>query len=266
MIAYQIVDFNSKVSVEYSRISQESFAPAIEAGIISEIIPVQCVTPFTLWQYEDDFNWDKTLVEMEKKGEGTITPTERSGNISHWLLMKQQGETDERFLILEHDAYLTDLGMFEKCIDRMQQHDLCYANLGLFMSCYSYNKHTANWCWELLTEHQLPINCGPYGVAERMFKTYADNYLAKRNYLNKHFTYMTHYKDMEHIGFGKTSQDMFKTYNFRPLDSNDPHPEFRMPSTQVVSKSLKVTQNHHNYDEIFIENPWKRTKAFKVIP
>ncbi len=77
---------------------------------------------------------------------------------------------------------------------------------------------------------------------------------------------MTHYKDMKHIGFGKTARDMFNTYNHTPEVSNDPNPEFRMPSTQVVSKSLKVTQNHQNYNEKFIEEPWKRTKAFKIIP
>ena len=264
MKAYQIVDFDNPVSVEYSRISQESFAPAIEAGLISEIIPVQCVTPKTLPQYEHLFNWKKSLASVDtKEGDGTISPTERSGNVSHWLLMKQAGETDERFFIMEHDAYLTDLDMFEKCIIRMNEHEMCYANLGLFMSCYSYTKNCAKWQWDLLTEHNFPINCGPYGVAERMFKTYATNYLSKRNYFNKHFTYMTHYKDKKFIGFGKTAEDMFKTYN---NTCPDRFHDFTLPSTQVVSKRLKVTQEHNNYKSELKEEPWKRAPEFHIIP
>ena len=105
MKAYQIVDFDNPVSVSYSKISQDSFRPAIEKGYISEIIPVQAVTPKNLHKYEDMFNWETDLTQIsgyDKK----ITPTEKSGNISHWLLMKQASETDERFFIMEHDALM----------------------------------------------------------------------------------------------------------------------------------------------------------------
>ena len=262
MIAYQIVDFDNPISMEYSRISIESFQPAIEAGIFSEIIPVQCVTPSTLSEYEDMFTWHKSLTDIDTmNGQGEISPTERSGNISHWLLMKQAGETDERFFILEHDAYLLDVNMFKKCVDRMNQHEMSYANLGLFMSCYSYNKECAEWCWDLLVNRRFPINCGPYGVAERMFKTFADNYLRKRDYHNKHFTYMTHYKNCKYIGCGKTSEEMFETYNF----SDDEDTQLSIPSTQVISKRLKVTQDHEGYAQHFLDAPWLRSKQFKII-
>ena len=43
MKAYQIVDLTNPVSVEYHEISKQSFQPAIEEGLIEEIIPVQAL-------------------------------------------------------------------------------------------------------------------------------------------------------------------------------------------------------------------------------
>lgn len=264
MIAYQIVDFDNPVSVEYHKISKDSFRPAIEKGLISEIRGVQCVTPKTLHKYEDMFNWCKDKTHM-KKFNGDITPTEKAGNISHWLLMKEQSKLDvgERFFIMEHDAFMLNSFKFEKAMDFMLKHDLSYANLGLFMSCYSYNTETAAYCWYLLTEGAFPINCGPYGVAERLFKTYADRVLKPRNYDGKEYTFMTHYKDMAHIGFGKTAKEMFNVYNWNPPKGASL--EFRLPSTQVISKRLSITQEHSGYAESILKEPWKRSPAFAVL-
>ena len=90
MKAYQIVDLTNPVSVEYHEISKQSFQPAIEEGLIEEIIPVQAITPTAgLDQWEDKFNWENSLTHIDNQdGDGTISPTERSGNISHWLLMQ----------------------------------------------------------------------------------------------------------------------------------------------------------------------------------
>ena len=37
------------------------------------------------------------------------------------------------------------------------------------------------------------------------------------------------------------------------------------PTTQVVSKRLSVTQEHHSYKQQLQDEPWKRHKFFKVI-
>lgn len=262
MKAYQIVDLENPKSVQYHEISKESYKPALEEGLIEDIIPVQAITPSNgLEEWEDKFNWDKSLAKIDSKhGDGTITPTERSGNISHWLLMQRQAESDERFLIMEHDSYLLDLDRFRRSMMFMNRHDMCYANLGLFMSCYSYSKHCAQWQWELLTDHNFPINCGPYGVAERMYKTYADNYLVKNNYLDKKYCFMTHMNNCKHIGFGKTSQEMFETYNYTPNVS-----DLEIPTTQVIKRDLLITQDHVNYAQHLKEHPWERSNAFVVI-
>ena len=128
------------------------------------------------------------------------------------------------------------------------------------MSCYSYNKHAAGWMWNELTKNQLPINCGPYGVAERLYKNYATHYLSKRNYLGKKWCFMTHMNNCKHIGFGKTAEEMFATYNFTP-DASD----LVIPTTQCIKRSLGITQEHENYNEDLQRNPWNRSNAFIVI-
>lgn len=261
MKAYQIVDFNNPVSVEYSLISRDSFRPALERGLITGIERIQAVTPETLPQYEGMFNWREDLTGIKKGGRG-ITDTEKSGNVSHWLLMRKQSESDERFLIMEHDAFMLNSFKLEECMDFMNEHQLSYANLGLFMSCYSYSRSAAEYCWGLLTKEGFPINCGPYGVAERLFKTYADRKLKPNGYFGREFTFMTHHSDMKTIGPGKTAKDMFDAYNGPPDASG---PEFDLPTTQVVSRRLKVTQIHDGYSDELVMEPWKRSPAFAVI-
>ena len=267
MKAYQIVDFENPVSVSYSKISRDSFRPAIEKGYISEIIPVQAVTPKTLHKYEHMFNWEHDLAEISGHHK-TITPSEKSGNISHWLLMKQASETKERFFIMEHDALMLNSFDFKMCMDVMNEHDMSYANLGMFMSCYSYNRHCAKFCWDLLTEDGFPINCGPYGVAERLYKTYATNYLERNDYDGKELTFMTHYHDVTHVGVGRTAEKMFEVYNFNRIDEkrgiNNPD-TLPLPSTQVISRKLMITQDHEYPVSVINEQPWLRNSAFVVI-
>ena len=127
MKAYQIVDLDNPVSVEYHEISKKSYQPAIDEGLIEDNIPVQAITPSNgLEEWEDKFNWSKSLAQIDtNNGDGTISPTERSGNISHWLMMKRQAESDERFLIMEHDSYLLDIDRFRRSIKFMNRHDMC---------------------------------------------------------------------------------------------------------------------------------------------
>ena len=247
MKAYQIVDFDNPVSVSYSKISQDSFRPAIEKGYISEIIPVQAVTPKNLHKYEDMFNWENDLAQISGYNK-QITPTEKSGNISHWLLMKQASETDERFFIMEHDALMLNSFNFKMCMDVMNEHDMSYANLGMFMSCYSYNKGSASWMYDqLIRENNVPVNCGPYLMAEKLYKLYAKHYLSKRDYLGKKYSFLQPFRDHEKLGYGRTERQMFHTINFTRETYRAMHPYMKTPSTQCWSDELGLTQNHHNY-------------------
>jgi len=261
MKAYQIVDLESPVSLEYSSISRESFLPAIEAGIIEEIIPFQCVTPKTLSQYEHLYDWRPSLMKLDRQTKENHSDTEKAGMCSHWELMKRQGETEERFLILEHDAFLLpdQLENFKYLINFILEKNVCYANIGLFMACYTFSTHCAGWMYQLLNEQKFWINGGPYGVVERLFRNYTTQYLRKRNYLDIDPTVIHPWHHCDTLGFGRKVERYFNEYDPKPKESR------KTPVTQVIKKSLKVTQHHHTYQERYLEKPWSRHHYFHVI-
>ena len=249
MKAYMLVDFDNPVSVRYCEIAIDSFEPVIQRGIL-DIIPTQCITPKTLPTVEKDYNWSNSLAMIDNMHGHRAKPmheTERAGMCSHWELMRRQ-RYEDRFFIMEHDAYLLDADDFEKAYEFMLEHDLAYANLGLYMSCYSYNKGSASWMYDQLTrDNNVPVNCGPYLMAEKLYKLYAKHYLSKRDYLGKKYSFLQPYRDHEKLGYGKTERQMFHTINFTRETYRAMHPYMRTPSTQCWSDELGLTQNHHNY-------------------
>jgi|SRR6056300_993687 hypothetical protein len=263
MLAYQIVDFNNPVSVEYMKISQQSFIPAIQEGYISEIIPVQAITPANLDKYEHLYEWHPSLMI----GDGSYnnnkdhSPSEKAGMCTHWELMKKQGQSDERFLVLEHDAYLIPEHQeyFYYLLDYINENKVCYANIGLFMACYTFDTHCAQWMYQLLHEQKFWINGGPYSVVERLFRNYTDHLLRKRDFNGIAHTVIHPWGGCDTIGMGRRVEIFF---NERDENKENSIPT---PVTQVISKRLQVTQEHHTYRKKFIEEPWTRHPYFHVI-
>lgn len=261
MKAYMIVNHDNPVSMKYSEIARESWKPAIDRGLLTEIILHQGVTKKTLHKHQSKYKWQNSLARIDG-GENNTKPMTRSeiaGMCSHWDLMRKQGEETERFFIMEHDAYLLDVDVFEECMEFMYEHDIAYANLGLYMSCYSYNRHAAGWFYSELTKNRLPINTGPYGVVERLYKNYATHYLSKRNYNNQKFQFMHPFANLTKISVGSHAEEMKNAYNFK---APEPVFGFPTPSTQCWSESLGITQEHANYNE----NPkTQRGSFYKII-
>lgn len=248
-----LCDFNNPVSMEYTEIALESW----ENTNIFDIELVQCYTPDTIGELESKFNWQSLLQTMQKGKEST--PSERAGDISHWEMMRKRAESDERFFVMEHDAYLIDEDMFKRQLEFTLKHSLDWANLGLFMSCYSFSKEAATVMYNLMTRNAFPLNGGPYGCVERLVKTYMDMFPSKKTY-----RFMTHtHEDKVDYGFdsielrdifnnGRTDHWIGQVWKHR---SN-----FTLASTQVVKKSTGITQDHNiSYD------PWKRSPYFKII-
>lgn len=258
-----LVDFDNPTSMEYSEIARKSWQPAIDLGLISEIVLQQCVTPKTLNDHKPLYHWRKSLALIDaSSNQKEMSPSEMAGMCSHWMLMRRQINED-RFLIMEHDSYLLDVDDFSTALGAMIRHDVPYANLGLYMSCYSYNKHAAEWMTNELIVNQLWVNCGPYAMAEKLYKNYAQHFLSKRNYNNEPYAFLQTFKNHEVIGTGKTADDMFRIYNFevgdrRGFESTDGMTTFRTPSTQCFKEGLGVTQHHHNYHNATIHtlNPF----------
>lgn len=266
MKAYQIVIKDNEVSEEYARISRKSFEPLIEAGVIEEIVIFDAITPDSpnFDEHVSRYNWESSLMVGDLRGSNPDdhSPTEKAGMCSHWELMRMQSESDERFLVLEHDTFFLaeHFDVFCDLIEIIQVEDVLYANIGLFMGCYTLHKHTAKWMYEILTKGKFPINCGPYCTLQRLFRTYTTRYLKKNNYMGIDPTVIHPWHSCETLFFGRRVEIPFNEH-----DPDRKYNEWKTPTTQVVSKSLAVTQDHHGYQQNFIDHPWTRHKYFHVI-
>jgi len=249
-------------SEKYAEISRESFKNLIDDGTL-EFETFDAITPEhpDFEEIASQYEWRPSLAIMDsKKQPDDHSPTEKAGMCSHWELMRQQGESEERFLIMEHDTYLLNEKEFRNLLGYIKEKDICYANIGLFMGCYSFTTHCAKWQYELLSKQRFWINGGPYGVLERLFKNYIVHYLEKRDYLGKENIVIHPFNGCDTLYFGR---DVFSAYNYP-----DPNHETSVPNptTQVVSKTLCVTQDHHGYPDQYIEEPWTRHHYMKVVP
>lgn len=241
-----IADLNNPVSVRYTEIALESWSKQD----ILDIEVIQCYTPDTISELEPLYNWQPLLHGLQK---GKVSsPSERAGDISHWQLIKKRAESQSRFYVMEHDSYLLDADEFKRQFDFTMEHGLSYANHGLFMSCYSFSRPAAIFMNDLLLKQGFPLNGGPYGCVERLVKTYLSN--NRENW--GRYTWMTHHPNLPHVNVGQTAEELYDTYNFPAKES-----PFKLASTQVISKSFGITQQHDGMKN----DPWKRSKGFKII-
>ena len=244
MKAYMIADLNNPVSVKYTEIALESWSKQS----LLDIEVIQCYTPDTISELEPLYNFQTLLQKLQKGAEST--KSERACDISHWQLVKKRAESEERFFVMEHDSYLEDVDEFKRQFDFTMEHGLDWANLGLYMSCYSFSRRCAIFMNNLLLNQGFPLNGGTYGCAERLVKTYLSN-----NETNKRYTWMTHHPNTECVSVGRTAKELFEAYNFAGTNC-----DFKRSSNQVVSKSQGITLQHN----VVKKSIWDR-KGFKVI-
>jgi len=266
---YQIVMKGDERSEEYARISRESFESAIAEGVLPDITTYDAVTP-EREDFEEHVNlykWESSLMVGDLLGSNPDdhSPTEKAGMCSHWDLLRIAAESDERVLVLEHDTVLLPehFGVFAELIEHIEREDTLYANIGLFMGCYSIHPHTARWMYDILTEGDFPINCGPYCTLQRLFRTYTTDWLKKNNYMDLPAgkeTCIHPYHGCDTLWFGRRVQVPFNEHDSDPVNN-----KWKTPTTQVVSKRLMVTQDHHGYQQSHINEPWTRHNYMKVI-
>ena len=271
MKAYQIVIKDNEISEEYAEISRESFKPAIEEGIIDEIITFDAITPESdnFVSERDRYKWEESLMIADLV-HGTNpddhSPTEKAGMCSHWKLMEIAGRSEDRFFVMEHDTYLLpkELENLSELIKYTKIKQPHYVNIGLFMGMYSLGSHCAKWMHDLLIRGyypagRFPINCGPYCTLQRLFRTYSTHYLADYDFFGMKNTAIHPWKGCDTLYFGKEIGI--------PFNEHDPDFEtsFKVPTTQVISKRLCVTQDHHGYRQDHIDKPWTRHHYFHVI-
>lgn len=183
------MDFNNPVSVAYSKMSIESFKPVED---LIEIIPIQCITP-------KDFKWvDKvdqygigpaldasiagkelyfwpTLIYMKNKHR-EWTEGEKACFSSHFKLWYQN---DDRWIIMEHDAYLLDEDKFRKDFARMNNYDIWMP--GIAVEFYSMSRKFLNHLYNKIDEGWHTIPYGPMAFLEKLWKDSQFSNLVPKN-------------------------------------------------------------------------------------
>ena len=263
MKAYQIVMKGDERSEEYAEISRNSFKRAIDEGYIDSIETFDAITPESdnFQEHVDKYNWQQSLMSLDLnsgKGLDDHSPTEKAGMCSHWELMRMQGESEERFWIMEHDTFL--LSERYEAFKMLTEYSpsTLYANIGLFMGMYSMDYRFAHWAHHMLTNVEFPINCGPYCTLQRLFRTYSTHHLPKHNFLGIKNTLIHPWGACDTLGVGRDCGLYF--------NENDKGKHgIPNPTTQVISKRLSVTQHHHSYKDKQIDEPRTRHRLFKVV-
>lgn len=142
--AYQIVDFNNPISLEYSKHSLLSFTPALDS---INIIPVQCTTP-------------NTLPNININPKYKRTPTEKAVLFSHYNLIKRIAN-GEKCIIMEHDAYLwpDKVEVFKQQLEMID--DVSLWSCGVAIECYTLSKDTAAEFCDIIENHLYDYHPGP---------------------------------------------------------------------------------------------------------
>jgi len=264
MKAIQIVMKGDERSEEYAAISRESFKRAIRDGFLDSIETFEAITPSSpdFEEHVSRYTWSKSLMGLDRKSEvDDHSPTEKAGMCSHWEIMRQVSESKERVWVMEHDTFLLEekYEAFKMLVSLAPE--TLYANIGLFMGMYSLDPRFCHWSVHMMTNHGFPINCGPYCVLQRLFRTYTTEHLMlpEIDFFGKQITALHPWFDCDTIGIGKHIGQYF--------NQKDPWRSTGIPNptTQVISKRLCVTQEHHGYKQRLQDEPWNRHHYFKVI-
>lgn len=165
-----IVDFNSEVSEFYYKKSLESFAIVKD---YLDIELVQCITPDTL---------DPSLPYL--KHPHPRTPSEQSCQMSHYNLVKKSINSNERFIIMEHDAYLypDKDEVFLQMLEEIEKNPVW--NCGIAMECYSVDSKFAKIYCDFIdnVDHESRFG-GTMEVCLRTYDIYSSAWYNKKSVL-----------------------------------------------------------------------------------
>ena len=243
MKAIQIVMKGDERSEEYAALSRQSFQRAIDEGYIDSIETFDAITPQsdTFQEHVEKYVWSKSLMTLDTlsgKEKEDHSLTEKAGMCSHWELMRQQGETQEKFWIMEHDTWLVEERYESFKLLAEYAENTLYANIGLFMGMYCMDQRFAHWGHHMLVNNAFPINCGPYCVLQRLFRTFTTSHLElpEIDYFGIKNTALHPWNECDTIGIGRDIGIYFNQPD--RLKTGIP-----TPTTQLISKRLVCFSN-----------------------
>jgi len=169
-----ICDMGNPLSVAYSKVSLNTWSYVKSVNVHR----VQCVIPSTLQSdpYLTQLNWSKSH-RRDFKNSGQVryfTPSEKSCFMSMFNLWVKQSESSERFLILEHDAYVRNPEKIQSLIDRIDDYDLWLCGIALETVSMS-QQFAMDFVDSFLSGHKIDL--GPMALMLEFF----DKYYRKSN-------------------------------------------------------------------------------------
>lgn len=133
--AVMICDFNNPVSMKYAEVARHSFSKCKKI----EIELWQCFTPDTLVNLSETkmkLTWNEFDTRTKYKNvKRPIPDKEKACFASHAYWWHEIARTNERIIVLEHDAWLRNQSKFEAFLDQIPNHTLW--NPGIAAECYT---------------------------------------------------------------------------------------------------------------------------------
>ena len=177
------------------------------------------------------------------------SPTEKAGM---WTLTGnscvQQGESDEKFWILEHDTWLIEERYEAFKILAEYAEGTLYANIGLFMGMYCMDQRFAHWVPPYVSQQRLPNQLWSLLRTTTSFQNiyHTSPRVSEIDHYGIRNTALHPWNNCDTIGVGR---EIGKYFNMRDRKMTG----IPTPTTQVISKKLCVTQDHHGYKDEHIE-------------
>lgn len=169
MDAYMICDLGNPLSVAYTKVSLDTWT-AVESVNVQR---VQCVTPDTLdsSEYFSQLDWADHLRRPWKLSSQVryFTPSEKSCFMTMFDLWVKQSESSERFMILEHDAYVRNPEKLQALMKRIDDYDLWLPGIALETVCMS-QRFAMEFVNSLLSGYK--VDMGPMALMLEFFDKY----------------------------------------------------------------------------------------------
>ena len=169
MDAYMICDMGNPLSVAYSKVSLGTWEDVKSV----DIQRLQCFTPATYESapYFKDLTWTDTMRRPWKVNSKVryFTPSEKACFMTMFNLWVKQSESSDRFLMLEHDAYVRDPGKLNALLERIHSYDVWLPGIALETVSMS-QRFAMDFVDSLQSGRKLDL--GPMGLMQEFFEKY----------------------------------------------------------------------------------------------
>ena len=154
--AKMICDFNNPISMAYANIAKKTWDDIEDV----EVELWQCYTPETEYNATFSIPWGEfSSASKYKNIKHKITDTERCCLTSMFHWWKHIADTDERIIIMEHDAFVRDADKTNMLVSQIEDHDLWC--IGIAAECITMSPRLAKFAMDKWLDKMQIIDAGP---------------------------------------------------------------------------------------------------------